>query len=70
MPTIGLRRRVSDIREASQKKLPISDVLRVAHRYGVSPQALVRHLEELRELPLALGIRCASGFRFEKLKNV
>ncbi len=51
MPTVGLRRRVSDIREASQKKFPISDVLRVAHRYGVSPQALVRHLEELRELP-------------------
>lgn len=51
MPTVGLKRRVKEIREASAEKLPISDVLRVAHRYGVSPQALVRRLEELRELP-------------------
>jgi Zn-dependent peptidase ImmA (M78 family)/DNA-binding XRE family transcriptional regulator len=51
MPTAGLLRRVGEIRAASNKKLPISDVLRVAHRYGVSPQALVRRLEDLRELP-------------------
>lgn len=51
MPTSGVLRRVSEIRQATQNKLPIGEVLRVAHRYGVSPQAFVRRLEDLRELP-------------------
>lgn len=58
MPTAGLMRRVAEMRqgspgakEASKESLRISDLFRLAHRYGVSPQALVRHLEDLRELP-------------------
>ena len=51
MPTAGLLRRVTEIRDAAKDKLPISDVFRVAHRFGVSPQAMVRRLEDLRLLP-------------------
>ena len=55
MPTAGLLRRVAEMRQGakdnSKESLRISDLFRLAHRYGVSPQALVRHLEDLRELP-------------------
>lgn len=49
MPTYGLRRRVTDIREKNQK-LPISDLFRLADRFGVGLQAMVLRLEEMREL--------------------
>lgn len=51
MPRIGLLRRVNEIRVAAKSKLPIADIFRVAHRFGVSLQALVLRLEDLRELP-------------------
>lgn len=51
MPRLGLLRRVTEIKEAAKSKFSIADVFRVAHRFGVSPQALVLRLEDLRELP-------------------
>jgi Zn-dependent peptidase ImmA (M78 family) len=50
MPTGGLTRRFNDIRRTQEKVTP-ADLCTLANYYGVSVEALTRHLEDLRLLP-------------------
>jgi Zn-dependent peptidase ImmA (M78 family) len=50
MPTSGLTRRFNDIRRTQGKVTP-ADLCTLAHYYGVSLEALTRHLEDLKLLP-------------------
>ena len=50
MPTGGLIRRFNDIRRTQGKVTP-ADLCTLAHYYGVSVEALTRHLEDLKLLP-------------------
>ena len=51
MPAAGLRRRFHEIFRASEGKLTVAEVCRVAHYYFVSVQAMMLRMEELRLLP-------------------
>ncbi len=48
IPTLSIRRRVESIRRAKEKPITTADVLSLAHLYGVSVQAMMLRLEELR----------------------
>ena len=48
MPTVSLRRRFESIRRAKERPITPADVLSLAHHYGVSVQAMMLRLEELR----------------------
>jgi Zn-dependent peptidase ImmA (M78 family)/DNA-binding XRE family transcriptional regulator len=50
MPSGGLIRRFNDIRRTQEKVTP-ADLCTLAHYYGVSVEALTRHLEDLKLLP-------------------
>ena len=54
MPSEGLTRRINDIRK-TQGKIILADLLRLAHYYGVSFDALTYRLEESKLLPTGTG---------------
>jgi Zn-dependent peptidase ImmA (M78 family) len=69
MPTSGLTRRFNDIRQ-SQGKVTPATLCTLAHYYGVSVEALTRHLEDLKLLPTGTWDRLRdSEFRIQKAQQ-
>ena len=52
MPSTGLRRRFSQIMRASDGGATFADLVRLAHNYAVSFQAMMLRLEEMRLIPV------------------
>ena len=51
MPRSGLERRFDALKGGSERGIAVADLVRLAHVYGVSFQAMSLRLEALRELP-------------------
>lgn len=75
MPAAGLTRRVNDLRR-SRGRLTPADILRLADSYGVSLQAMVLRLEDLKLVPngtldklMARGFSPAQGRRLLELSS-
>lgn len=59
LPAAGLRRRFLELERERSQGATIGDLLRLAHLYAVSMEAVTRRLEELRLLPAGTWIRLA-----------
>ena len=69
MPSDGLTRRFTDIRQAKEK-ITAADLCTLAHYYGVSVAAITRRLEDLRLLPSGLWNRIKeSGFKVREAQQ-
>jgi Zn-dependent peptidase ImmA (M78 family)/DNA-binding XRE family transcriptional regulator len=69
MPTGGLTRRFNDIRRTQGKVTP-ADLCTLTHYYGVSLQALTRHLEDLKLLPTGTWDKLRdSGFKVREAQR-
>jgi Zn-dependent peptidase ImmA (M78 family) len=69
MPTGGLIRRCSDIRR-TQGKVTLADLCTLAHYYGVSVEALTRHLEDPKLLPTGIWDKLRqSGFKVREAQH-
>ena len=51
MPSAGLRRRFNQVLRASDGKMTVGELVRLAHHYVVSVEAMMVRLEELRLIP-------------------
>ena len=64
MPAVGLRRRFNDLSRATDGRVTMADVCRLAHQYFVSVEAMTLRLEEFRLLPRGTWERLRDrGFR-------
>jgi len=71
IPTLSIRRRVESIRRARVKPITTADVLSLAHLFGVSVQAMMLRLEELRLINLGSWDRLSDlGFRPNEAKAI
>jgi Zn-dependent peptidase ImmA (M78 family)/DNA-binding XRE family transcriptional regulator len=69
MPTAGLTQRFNAIYEASGRTTP-ADLVKLAHYYGVSVEAMTRRLEKMRLVPAGLWERLkARGFKVEEAQK-
>jgi len=69
MPTGGLTRRFNDIRRTQGKATP-AGLCTLAHYYGVSVEALTRHLEDLKLLPTGIWDKLRdSGFKVREAQH-
>lgn len=69
MPTAGVTRRFNDIRRTQGKATP-AGLCTLAHYYGVSVEALTRHLEDLKLLPTGLWDTLRdSGFKVREVQR-
>jgi Zn-dependent peptidase ImmA (M78 family)/DNA-binding XRE family transcriptional regulator len=51
LPAVGLRRRFLELERERSRGATLGDLLRLAHLYAVSVEAIIRRLEELRLIP-------------------
>jgi Zn-dependent peptidase ImmA (M78 family)/transcriptional regulator with XRE-family HTH domain len=71
MPAAGLNRRFQDIKRAKNGPVTPADLLNLGQLYGVSFQALVLRLEELKLLPLGIWDRLKDdGFKVNEAKKL
>jgi Zn-dependent peptidase ImmA (M78 family)/DNA-binding XRE family transcriptional regulator len=69
MPTGGVTRRFNDIRRTQGKATP-AGLCTLAHYYGVSVEALTRHLEDLKLLPTGIWDKLRdSGFKVREAQR-
>ena len=69
MPTGGLTRRFNDILRTQGKATP-AGLCTLAHYYGVSVEALTRHLEDLKLLPTGIWDKLRdSGFKVREAQR-
>jgi Zn-dependent peptidase ImmA (M78 family)/DNA-binding XRE family transcriptional regulator len=69
MPTAGLTQRFNAIYEASGRTTP-ADLVKLAHYYGVSVEAMTRRLEDMRLVPTGLWERLQErGFKVKEAQE-
>ncbi len=69
MPTSGVTRRFNALRR-TKENVTVGDLCVLAHYYGVSVEAMVRRLEELKLLPTGLWNRIReSGFKVREAQR-
>lgn len=71
MPSAGLNSRFSEIKRNSQRGVTVADLVRLAHLYRVSFQAMVIRLETLRRIPLGTWNRLkADRFKTREAQRI
>jgi Zn-dependent peptidase ImmA (M78 family)/DNA-binding XRE family transcriptional regulator len=71
MPSAALNRRFSELHRQRQGQVTLADVCTFATLYGVSVQALVRRLEDLRRVPVGMWDKLVSeGFRPQEAQRM
>jgi Zn-dependent peptidase ImmA (M78 family) len=71
MPASGLRRRFLELERERSSGITHGDLCRLAHFYGVSVEAMIRRLEELRLIPAGTWDRLQlEGFRVREAQRL
>lgn len=71
MPAAGLNRRFTAIKRSASSGVIVADLVRLAHLYGVSFQAMVIRLETLQRIPSGTWNRLkSSGFKVREAQEI
>lgn len=70
LPTHSITQRFNALYQSQEGKVTPADLVKLAHYYGVSFEALTRRLEEMRLIPSGIGERLqARGFKVKEAQD-